>query len=245
MGVGGLLTAFLGSRTEKMISIFLSFSGGVMLSIVFFELVPKAAEYTTMGVAVLGVVIGALLIFALNYIMDRVTNPNKNKPKLHGSYTEFFHASEVIDRKKSRLRSGMILLFAIGLHNIPEGLALGAAGQHDMTLGFTLAIILGIHNIPEGMATSAPLISGGLARWKALVLTVLAGATTVIGAVVGVLIGGISEFALALSLSLAGGAMLYVVLGEILPQSIVTTKDRVPTLFALVGIVVGMLLTQI
>jgi ZIP family zinc transporter len=73
------------------------------------------------------------------------------------------------------------------------------------------------------------------------VVTLLAGGTTLIGAIVGVLIGGISDAAIGISFSLAGGAMMYVVLGEILPQSIVTSKDRVPTVFALVGIVVGML----
>jgi len=105
--------------------------------------------------------------------------------------------------------------------------------------------MIGLHNIPEGMAISAPLISGGLSKFKTLVLVMLTGATTVLGAVAGVLIGGISDLALALSFALAGGAMLYVVFGEILPQSIVTNKDRIPTIFALVGIIVGLLFTQI
>jgi ZIP family zinc transporter len=151
----------------------------------------------------------------------------------------------MIARKSNMLRSGMIMLFAIALHNIPEGLALGAAGHYDASLGLALALIIGLHNIPEGMAVSAPLIAGGLSKTKSVVITLIAGSTTVIGAVVGVLIGGISDFAVAISFSIAGGAMLYVVLGEILPQSIVTSKDRIPTIFALVGIVVGVLFIEI
>jgi ZIP family zinc transporter len=137
------------------------------------------------------------------------------------------------------------MLFAIGLHNIPEGLALGAAGYHDISLGITLSILIGLHNIPEGMAVSAPLIAGGLSRFKSVMYTVFIGTTTVVGAIIGVLVGGISDIAIALSFAIAGGAMLYVVLGEILPQSIVTSKDRVPTVFAMIGIIVGMLFIEI
>ena len=244
-GLGGFLTTLFGSRTEKMVSIFLSFAGGVMISIVFLELIPESAEYVSMGITAAGLVLGAILVFFLNKIMDKISGPAKIRQKLHDSYAEFFHASEMIGNKKNMLRSGMMLLFAIALHNIPEGLALGASGYHDVSLGLTLAIIIGLHNVPEGIAVAAPLIAGGLSKTKAVLITLLAGATTVIGAFIGVMLGGISDFALALSFSVAGGAMLYVVLGEILPQSIITNKDRVPTIFALAGIIVGMLFTRI
>ena len=245
MGLGALFTATFGSKTDKMIGIFLSFAGGVMISIVFLELIPEAIEYSNITVAIIGLIMGAVLVGVLNYVMDKISNAGKAKVKLHGTYTELFHSEDVVTRKKSMFRSGLIMLFAIGLHNIPEGLALGAAGYHDLSLGITLAIIIGLHNIPEGMAVSAPLIAGGLSKAKAVLLTLMIGTTTAIGAVAGVLIGGISDTMLALSFAIAGGAMLYVVLGEILPQSIVTSKDRIPTMFALVGVVIGMLFIAI
>jgi len=245
MGLGGIITAIFGSRTEKMISIFLSLASGVMLSIVFIELIPEAIEYSNAGIAIIGLIIGVLMVMILNNIMDKVSKTNKSESKLHESYAEFFHSSEVISSKKSLIRSGMVMLFAIALHNIPEGLAMGAAGYHDAALGLTLAIMIGLHNIPEGMAISAPLISGGLSKLKTVLLVTLTGATTLIGTIAGLIIGGISDIALALSFSIAGGAMLYVVFGEILPQSIVTNKDRLPAVFALVGIIVGLLITQI
>ena len=249
MGLGGAITAIFGSRTDKMISVFLSFAGGVMVSIVLIELIPEAVEYSNVGITSAGLAIGAIIVMLLNNFVDKISRKNeanKEKSKLHESYSEFFHSNEMIgEKKKSMLRSGMIMLFAIALHNIPEGLAMGAAGYHDAALGLTLAIMIGLHNIPEGMAISAPLISGGLSKFKTLVLVMLTGATTVLGAFAGVLIGGISDLALALAFALAGGAMLYVVFGEILPQSIVTNKDRIPTIFALVGIIVGLLFTQI
>ena len=245
MGLGGAVTAVFGSKTDKMISIFLSFAGGVMVSIVLIELIPKAVEYSNTWITVVGLAFGAVMVMLLNNIMDKISSSNMPNSKLHDTYAEFFHSEGITDSKKSMMRSGIIMLLAIALHNIPEGLAMGAAGYHDESLGLTLALMIGLHNIPEGMAISAPLISGGLSKIKTLVLVMLTGATTVVGAVAGVLIGGISELALALSFAIAGGAMLYVVFGEILPQSIVTNKDRVPTLFALAGIIVGLVFTQI
>lgn len=247
MGLGSAITAIFGSRTDKMVSVFLSFAGGVMVSIVLIELIPEAVEYSNVGITAIGLAVGAVVVMFLNNIVDKISHTNKAKSKLHESYSEFFHSNEMVnsDKKRSMLRSGMIMLFAIALHNIPEGLAMGAAGYHDAALGLTLAIMIGLHNIPEGMAISAPLISGGLSKPKTLFLVMLTGATTVLGAFVGVFVGGISDLALALAFALAGGAMLYVVFGEILPQSIVTNKDRIPTIFALVGIIVGLLFTQI
>ena len=245
MGLGGAVTAVVGSRTDRMVAIFLSLAGGVMVSIVLIELIPEAIEYSSMWVTAVGLGLGALLVMVLNYVMDKISSNGNPDSKLHETFAEFFHSEGITDSKKGMLRSGMIMLFAIALHNIPEGLAMGAAGYHDAALGFTLALMIGLHNIPEGMAISAPLISGGLSKLKTLVLVTVTGATTVVGAVAGVLIGGISDIALALSFAVAGGAMLYVVFGEILPQSIVTSKDRLPAVFALVGIVVGLVFTGV
>jgi len=245
MGLGSVITAIFGSRTERMISIFLSLAGGVMISIVLIELIPEAIEYSNIWVTIVGLILGVLMVLFLHNIIDKISQTKASKSEPHETYADFFHSSEMIEKKKSMLHSGVIMLFAIALHNVPEGLALGAAGYHDAALGFTLAIMIGLHNIPEGMAISAPLIAGGFSKTKAILLVTVAGATTVIGAFAGYLIGGISSFALALSFAIASGAMLYVVFGEILPQSIVTNKDKIPTIFALVGIVVGLLFTQI
>jgi ZIP family zinc transporter len=245
MGLGSVITALFGSRTERMISIFLSLAGGVMISIVLIELIPEAIEYSNIWITVVGLVLGVLMVLLLHNVIDKTSKTKALKSEPHENYADFFHSNEILDRKKSMLRSGMIMLFAIALHNVPEGLALGAAGYVDAALGLTLAIMIGLHNIPEGMAISAPLIAGGFSKIKAILLVTLAGATTVIGTFFGILVGGISDIALALSFAIASGAMLYVVFGEILPQSIVTNKDKVPAIFALVGIVIGLLFTQI
>ena len=244
MGLGGLITALIGSRSDKVISVFLSFSGGVMISIAFVELIPEAIELSNITIMVLGLFLGALLVYSLHYLMDHFSHTG-GKSEIHESFAEYFHSGDMISKKSNMLRSAMVMIFAISLHNIPEGLAMGAAGNYNVKLGITLAIIIGLHNVPEGMAVSAPLILGGLSKTKSIMITILSGSTTVLGAVIGVLIGGISDIAVALSFGAAAGAMLYVVLGEILPQSIVMSKDRIPTIFAFVGMVVGMLVTKL
>ena len=241
--LGGLLCAILGSKSEKLTGVSLSFAGGVMVSISFFELIPEAEFHANMPVALGGLVGGAVIVLGLSYLLDRITN--KGQPKLHENYQEYYHESDLLARKKSMMHSGMLMLGAIAIHDIPEGLVIGAAGQHDLRLAGTLALMIAIHNVPEGMAIASPLIAGGMNRWRVFLITVLEGLPSVAGALIGYLIGGISGIALALSLSIAAGAMLYVVFGEILPQSVVMSKSRLPTIVMLAGIVIGLLLTKI
>ena len=103
-----------------------------------------------------------------------------------------------------------------------------------------LAILIGLHNIPEGMAVSAPLISGGMARWKAVLITASTGIPTILGALLGYLLGDIGPMGLALSLGFASDAMLYVVFGEILPQSFLMYHSKLPAFSAIIGILVGL-----
>ena len=237
MGIGALFTAFIGSRTDKMISVFLSFGGGVMMSIVLLELIPESIANSNTAVTVAGLVAGALMVWAFNYVIDKISDSNKLASKLRETRAD--------KSKNSMLRSGILMLFAIGLHNIPEGLALGAVGYHETSFGAAFAVIIGLHNIPEGMAVAAPLIAGGLSKTKSIALTLIVGATTVAGAAVGVAVGGISYIASAVFFSVAGGTMLYVVFGEMLPQSILSSNNRVPMAAALAGIIAGLLFTEI
>ena len=146
--------------------------------------------------------------------------------------------------------AGIVMACAIALHNIPEGMVIGAsyAGQSTSIIsgsGFILAIIIGLHNIPEGMAVSVPLISGGMKKWLSVLITAATGIPTVIGALIGYYIGTMSPIGLALSLSFASGAMLYVVLGELLPEAFLMFKSKLPALFVLIGMLLGFVLVNI
>jgi len=108
-----------------------------------------------------------------------------------------------------------------------------------------LGIIIGLHNIPEGMAVSVPLISGGMSRIKAVTMTALSGVPTIIGALLGYLLGDIGAMGLALSLGFASGAMLYVVFGEIMPQAILMYHSKVPAFAAIFGMLVGLFIIYV
>ena len=244
MGLGGLITAVMDIKKPETMCWMLSFAGGVMISIVGFELIPEAIELSGLPLAIIGLILGAVVILALNRLVDRISFSDVDSLKVHATHADLYHENKVIGGA-NLLRSGVLMLIAIGLHNLPEGVAIGAAGSYDAQLGVVLALMIALHNLPEGMAIAAPLIGGGVSKAKAVTLTALSGAPTLIGGAIGVLIGGISDTALSLSLAAAGGAMLYVVFGEIIPHSVVMTKSRFSTLVTMFGIIIGLVITRI
>ena len=245
-GLGGFASVMLLKRSpEIMVCWLLSFAAGVMVSIVCFGLVPEALELAGIGVSISGLILGIVIIMALNRIIDRITEKNEDKLKVHQTPEELYHESRFLNNPTRMIRSGILILIAIGLHNIPEGIAIGAGGSHSFHLGVLLAIMIAVHNIPEGMAIAAPLLAGGISKRKTVFLTALSGAPTLAGGIIGMLLGGISDFSVALSLSSAGGAMLYIVFGEMMPQSIVMTKNRTASIVTLFGIIVGLIVTQV
>ncbi|MCL2549320.1 MAG: ZIP family metal transporter, partial [Symbiobacteriaceae bacterium] len=220
----------------------LSFAGGVMVSIVCFGLIPESLHLAGIQMTILGLVLGVLILMPLNRIVDKLTAGGEKSSEVHQTVEELLHADGVIHNSQALLRSGIIMIVAIALHNMPEGIAIGAGGSHDSQLGMMMALMIGLHNIPEGLAITAPLIIGGVPRTRAVLITALSGTPTLIGCLIGMLIGTISDAAIALSLASAGGAMLYVVFGEIIPQSVVMTRSRSVTMSTLVGILVGFMI---
>jgi len=246
MGLGGIISALLLKKpSDNMICWLLSFAAGVMVSIVCFGLVPGAFELGGFYVSIIGLFLGAIIIMGLNRVVDIITEVKGEQLKVHKTYEELYHESHFFRERSSMLRSGILMLLAIGLHNIPEGIAIGAGGTHNFRLGILLAFMITVHNIPEGMAIAAPLLAGGMQKIKVFILVSLSGATTLLGGIIGIFIGNISDLAIALSLSAAGGAMLYIVFGEILPQSVIMTKNRIASVITLFGIIIGLIITNI
>lgn len=260
-GLGGVVGAFLGSKSKKVMSRILSFAGGVMVGVVAFEMIPEAVSMSAVGdwdksgvlIGILSLVAGISAVYVLNKVIDMI----ENKRSTHKTLEELHHTARILKtnedmliapvdpqaaakNKKSLLKAGMIMFAAIALHNFPEGMAIGATGVASIKTGILLACILAVHDVPEGMAIAAPLAGGGIKKWKAIGLTALAGATTVLGAIVGVLIGRLSDLATGICMGLAGGAMLYVTFCEILPQATLMEEGRVPAASMLVGVLCSM-----
>ena len=257
-GIGGLIGALLQKDSNRTVSLLLSFAGGVMLSVVCFDLVTEAIE-TGAGVltVVLAIALGVAITYFLNYLIDQKTNPevphiDENHSKTADDLDELIHSDHLehhYARKDSKLGlfvAGIVMACAIALHNVPEGMTIGASyASNDGVMGnaaLVLAVLIGLHNIPEGMAVSVPLISGGMSRAKAVLITASTGIPTILGALLGYLLGEIGPLGLTLSLGFASGAMLYVVFGEILPQSILMYHSKLPAFSAIVGILAGILI---
>ena len=255
-GIGGLIGAMLQKDSNRTVSLLLSFAGGVMLSVVSSDLVIEAVE-TDMGVltVILAIMLGVAVTFFLNYLIDRKTNPevphiDANHPKtaddldelIHSNHWQQHHADR--ENKVGLFVAGLVMACAIALHNVPEGMTIGASyASNDGVMGsaaLILAVLIGLHNIPEGMAVSVPLISGGMEKWKAVLLTASSGIPTILGALLGYMLGEIGALGLCLSLGFASGAMLYVVFGEILPQAILMYHSKLPAFSTIFGMLVGL-----
>lgn len=263
-GLGGILACFFKRDSNKTISLLLSFAGGVMLSVVCFDLIQEAIKpvnasgQVNIFLVVLGILLGYLVVYLLNdWAEQAASRENKqNSGKLYrAAYTgsrhthyDYYQQPQYKPVKNRLFVAGLVMAFAIALHNFPEGMVIGAAYASEAVTGvisgeaLILAFIIGLHDIPEGMAVSVPLISGGMSRTKAVLITCLSGVPTILGAAAGYSIGMMSSFALSLALSFASGAMLYIVFGELLPEAIIIWRSKYPAFAVLAGIIVGLLI---
>ncbi len=220
---GGLSVVGLKKIGNKMLSILLGFSGGVMVSITFVELIPESIAEGSLLTAMIGILIGVILIGFLDIKF----------PHRHFS----FDCDGDEERAKS-IKTGLLLSVGIGLHNLPEGVAIGAGFIVSYELGLTLAMLVAIHNFPEGMAVGAAMCIGRVKGTKILITTTLAGIPMGIGAFLGGALGGVSNLALSLGLGFAAGAMLYIVFDELIPDA----HRRMDGHFAIGGILSGIIL---
>ena len=261
-GLGGFIGALFKSESNRTISLLLAFAGGVMTAMVCFDLLAEAEEAASQiaehGVVlvIFAVALGVAVVYLLNHLIDRKTRKevshtaDEHHPETHDDIDELVHADHLNMHKRhndSRLSlfvAGVVMACAIALHNIPEGMTIGASFAVSDNLmwgtGMIMAVLIGLHNIPEGMAVAVPLISGGTGRVKATLLTAACGLPTVLGAWLGFWLGDIGPLGLTMSLGFASGAMLYVVFGEIMPESYLIYRSKLPAFAVMVGLALGM-----
>ncbi len=215
------------------------FAAGVMVAASIWSLlIPAIDQSAEMGKfsfvpALIGFWIGVLFLLMLDHIV----------PHLH-------QHSDQAEGPKSRLQRTTMLVLAVTLHNIPEGMAVGVVyagyltGKAQITMMGALALSLGIaiQNFPEGAIISMPLRSEGMGKTKAFVGGVLSGIVEPIGAVLTILAAGLIVPALPYLLSFAAGAMLYVVVEELIPEMSVGEHSNIGTIFFAVGFSLMMVL---
>ncbi|MFZ5353358.1 MAG: ZIP family metal transporter [Bacillota bacterium] len=231
-GMGGIITFFIKNPTRRFMAVLLGFTSGIMLSVVCFDLLPEAFKISGIGMSLVGITVGVSAIFFMDQLLPKKAYGRKNLIDKNESATAF-------------IKSGILLGIGIAMHNFPEGLAVGSGFALDNSLGLGLAIVIGIHDMPEGIAMAAPLKMGGVNRYKILLYTLLAGIPMGFGAFIGELLGEISPELICLCLSFAGGAMLYITCGELIPKSQSIHKGRISTIGMIAGIMSGIYISGV
>jgi len=227
-GAGSLPVLFTKKVSDKVLDIMLGFSAGVMLAATSFSLIVPAIDRSSVWVAVLGIIIGAMVL----HMVDRFI------PHLHPSF-----GAEGPPSKLSRV---WLFVLAITIHNFPEGLAVGVSfGSGDVGAGLVVAMAIGLQNMPEGLAVALPLLREGYSRPKSLWYGALTGLVEPIGGLLGVALVSVFHPILPWALAFAGGAMLFVVSDEMIPESHRKGFEREATFGLVSGFVVMMLLDSL
>lgn len=238
---GASLVFFFKTLHRGVLDAMLGFTGGVMVAASFWSLLNPAIEmsekmYPTMKwmPAAVGFLLGALFLFGLD----------KTLPHLHINFGE-----NETEGTKTQWHRSILLVLAITLHNIPEGLAVGvlfgaaASGIGDASIpaAVALAIGIGIQNFPEGFAVAMPLRRSGVSRFKSFWYGQLSAIVEPVAGVIGALAVIYMQPILPFALAFAAGAMIYVVVEEVIPE---TQRDKY-TDIAVLGFIGGFLVMMI
>lgn len=237
--LGAMMVFLFKNISRKVMSLMFGFGAGVMVAASFFSLILPAIELATEMnqisyiVVSLGVVSGGILIFIMDLLL---------------SYMQIRRNKD--DDKKSNFSKKLLLVFAITLHNIPEGLAIGVAFGSvmygllgaNLNSAWLLALGIGLQNFPEGMAVSIPLRGEGISRKKAFFYGQASGMVEPISAMIGVILVTFIKPILPFILGFAAGAMIYVVAEELIPSGKTSKTDKFGTIGVLIGFVIMMML---
>lgn len=217
-GMGGMITAVWPHPSPKTMSFALAFAGGIMFSVVAFDVMPASFSKGSLWICLLGLTSGLAMMLAVDLIVPSESNRLR--------------------------REGLIIASGIGLHNFAEGLAIGSGYVAEAGLGIGVAIVMAIHDIPEGMALAVPLRMGGMRRRNLVFAALAAGLPTAVGGMLGGLLGIISDGVLSICLALAGGAMLSIVAEQLLPDAKEASKGKSSSIGFWVGTVTGIMLAK-
>jgi len=219
-GVGGLALLLMPRPSDFLLDVLLGFTAGVMLAATAFSLLVPALDEGVLAEVLAGVLAGGIALLALDVLV----------PHVHLRYFERGHTDVAEGRR------AVLLLSALTIHNVPEGMAVGvafAAGGPE--LGIPIALAIGIQNVPEGFAAAAPLLAAGSSRRAAIAVAALTGAVEPPAALIAFATLSVAGALLPFGLAFAAGAMLYVVVDELVPESHARGHERPASVALLIG----------
>ena len=227
--LGGILGVVIKKQSNKFLSFILALASGLMMAVICFDLIPEALEISNILEVIIGVILGIIAMIFCDLLVDK----------------KFSGKVQVHNKQSKLLKTGMIVSIGLAIHNFPEGLAIGSGFESSLKLGLSLAIAICLHDVPEGISMSIPMKNGGMNPFKVIFYVILSGVTTGIGAFFGAIVGSISEQVISICLSFAAGAMLYIVSGELIPESNSLYHGRMTAVGNMLGFIIGIFATKL
>ena len=227
--LGGIIGVIIKKNSNKFLSFILAFASGLMMSIICFDLIPESLGISSIINVIIGIIIGIIVMIFCDIIVQKKFNTNKRFEK----------------NENTLLKTGIIVSIGLAIHNFPEGLAIGSGFEASMKLGLSLALAICLHDIPEGISMAVPMKNGGMKISKVIFYVVLSGITTGIGAFFGAIVGSISQEVISICLSFAAGAMLYIVSGELIPESNQLYHGKMTAVGNMIGFIIGIFATTL
>lgn len=241
MGIGGILAFFINETNKKFFSLSLSFAAGIMIYASFMAILPEGIhsleEHMGEGgkyVAILGF-FGGMVFIAL---MEKWIHKHGGH---HGhSHGEHGHEHDHSEEGEHLSKIGLMSAVAIGIHNLPEGLAIFTTGVNDISLAIPIAFAIVLHNIPLGIAIAVPIYYATGSKKKALIYTFLVGLCQPLGAIIGYLLFSNLSTGLFFGIlyTVVAGIMVFISLDELLPSSQKDNDHHISVYGAIAGMLV-------
>jgi len=228
-GIGGLIVLWFGRPTSSVLGFYLGISAGMMGMVILVDLIPSSLQYGNVTYTIIGLIIGIFIMLIFDWIISTISKKRA-----------ILNSSSPIKQGVQYRNLGFFMTFAIALHNLPEGLAIGAGFETQEELGIRVALIIALHNIPEGLGVASTLFLGHLSSFLIVLLPLATGLFIPIGTWISTLVGDIIPYWISIGLSIASGTMGYLVIKEVGPESI-----RLNRLFGQMGIGVGIMIMYI
>jgi zinc transporter, ZIP family len=246
--IGGFI-AITRDPGKRSFGLLMGITAGVMISLAFLELVNRAWDLVGPWTATIGFGTGAFAMFLIDFFIPHMRFGEKEEHSVevpaqgyieNTAYRRRQHRrraqsreNKIVDQKL--LETGILLAIGISIHNLPEGIAIGAGYLHAPQFGFFVTLAIMLHNIPEGIATALPLRKCGMSKWNAFKVAMFSGLAEPIGALFAAIFLTSFSSLVPASLAFAGGVMVFITLDELVPMA----HEHGQQQFSAIGIILG------
>ncbi len=224
--IGGIIASIIKIKNKEILAVLLEITAGIMTGIVCFDMILEVLRMSSVFFTIFGVIIGVAII----YLIDAYVEKNQLKNKKGG---------------KKSFSIAIMIMISMSFHNFIEGLAIGSSFIYSFSLGITLLISIILHDIPEGIVVGISYKSEGKSVKSVIFNSTISGAVTCIGIVIGQIVGNVNDILIALLLSIAAGAMLYIVSCELIPSANLISKRKKIHIAYIIGILISIFIINI